>query len=37
MVAKLRMALGVTPIVSAIFANSSLSEGKAERLRLAAR
>ena len=29
MVAKLRMALGVTPIVSAIFANSGLSEGKA--------
>jgi glutamate--cysteine ligase len=29
MVAKLRMALGVSPIVSAIFANSSLSEGKA--------
>jgi glutamate--cysteine ligase len=29
MVAKLRMALGITPIVSAIFANSGLSEGKA--------
>ena len=29
MVAKLRTALGVSPIVSAIFANSSLSEGKA--------
>ena len=29
MVAKLRTALGVTPIVSAIFANSSLFEGKA--------
>jgi len=29
MVAKLRMALGVTPIVSAIFANSSIFEGKA--------
>jgi glutamate--cysteine ligase len=29
MVAKLRMALGVSPIVSAIFANSVLSEGKA--------
>ncbi len=29
MVAKLRMALGVSPIVSAIFANSGLSEGKA--------
>jgi len=29
MVAKLRMALGVTPIVSAIFANAGLSEGKA--------
>ncbi len=29
MVAKLRMALGVSPVVSAIFANSSLSEGKA--------
>jgi len=29
MVSKLRMALGVTPIVSAIFANSGLSEGKA--------
>jgi len=28
-VAKLRMALGVTPIVSAILANSGLSEGKA--------
>lgn len=28
MVAKLRMALGVTPIVSAIFANSSIYEGK---------
>jgi len=28
MVAKLRTALGVSPIVSAIFANSSLSEGK---------
>jgi glutamate--cysteine ligase len=29
MVAKMRMAAGVSPIVSAIFANSSLSEGKA--------
>jgi glutamate--cysteine ligase len=29
MVAKLRMALAVSPIVSAIFANSALSEGKA--------
>ena len=29
MAEKLRMALGVSPIVSAIFANSSLSEGKA--------
>ncbi len=29
MVVKLRMALGVTPIVSAIFANSALSDGKA--------
>jgi glutamate--cysteine ligase len=29
MVAKLRTALGVSPIVSAIFANSGLSEGKA--------
>jgi glutamate--cysteine ligase len=29
MVAKMRTALGVSPIVSAIFANSSLSEGKA--------
>ncbi len=29
MAAKLRMALGITPIVSAIFANSGLSEGKA--------
>ncbi len=29
MVAKMRLALGVSPIVSAIFANSSLSEGKA--------
>ncbi len=29
MAAKLRLALGVTPIVSAIYANSSLSEGKA--------
>ena len=36
MVAKLRTSLGVTPIVSAIFANSSLADGKAERLRLAA-
>ncbi len=29
MASKVRMALGVSPIVSAIFANSSLSEGKA--------
>jgi glutamate--cysteine ligase len=29
MVAKVRTALGISPIVSAIFANSSLSEGKA--------
>jgi glutamate--cysteine ligase len=29
MAAKLRVAMGVSPIVSAIFANSSLSEGKA--------
>ena len=29
MVAKLRTAMGVSPLVSAIFANSSLSEGKA--------
>ena len=36
MVAKCRMALGATPIVSAIFANSSLYEGKPVRLRLAA-
>jgi len=29
MVAKMRMALAVSPVISAIFANSSLSEGKA--------